>query len=479
MRRRSRFIVVGVLLTLIAAGAIAWRWSWHRGAVEPPPRLPDPQRVDPLVAAAVERAWLEADRQPGSAAARLKLAMTYDANALPDLAMASYEQALQLDEDSAKAWYHLGMLRVDAGDGAGALEAFERASQMNPAYGPAQWRIGLIHLDAGRLVEAEAAFTRADAIDARDPGGRVGLARVAIQRGDPARAEAMLRTVLQMYPSFAYARLLLGGALRDLGRLDEARVELARGSTSQTINNDPWRFELNRLRTGHRAIVEEAQRLIDGGSPAEAIPMLEELRVGNPMDVEVIVSLSAAYLESGRVDNGLDVLLAAERRGIEHFGIHLNASRAYELKKDVVRAQQHAERAIALNPGLGAAYVQRARMMLQTRADQALAIQPLEQALLRGGPNREASLLLGQIHITLNHWKEARRVFEDASRHHPDEALVWVGLAAAGAELGELDDAEAAWRRASDLKPLDPAVAATGRRINQLRAASPTGGQNP
>jgi tetratricopeptide (TPR) repeat protein len=479
MAGTAKPMLVGSAVVLLAVGAGAWWWWGGVPTVSPPPHLEGPAQVDPLVEAAVQRAWSAAEAEPRSAARRLNLAMVFDANAMPDLAIVTYQQALHLDDSQPRAWYHFGICHTETGDLDAALTAFARAADLAPNYGPARWRAGQVHLDRGDLDAAASAFQQAAAVDARDPAGRIGLARIALQRGEPAVAEAHLRAVLQAYPTYSYARLLLGGALRDQGRVDEARVELASGAEAQSIVNDPWRVELLRFRTGHKALVERAQRLIDSGAPAEAILMLEELRARHPADVEVIVSLSAAYIDSGRVDSGVDVLNAAIRRDVQHFAVHLNLSRAHELKQDYRRALEHAEQAIALNPSIGQAHFQRARMLVLSGAEQSEAIEPLEQALRHGGPNLDAALLLGQIRMARGQWEEARSVFEQASRSHPGSAIAWLGLASAQAELASLDEASRSWNRARAVNPDEPALTAVARRINQLRAASPSGGPPP
>ena len=136
-------------------------------------------------------------------------------------------------------------------------------------YAPAQWRRGLWLLEAGRSPDAQAAFEKATTLDAGNPGGWIGLARVALQQQQPAQAVEVLERFLSQHPGDRYAIRLLGTAYQRLGRADDAEYALALGATGEPNWPDPWSDELaqypRRLRaepeSGYRA---DPQRRIHG-----------------------------------------------------------------------------------------------------------------------------------------------------------------------------------------------------------------------
>lgn len=81
-------------------------------------------------------------------------------------AAASLERAVALDPGFARAWMNLGLLRHQAGDGAGAVDALRRAVAADPGSPDPGYALATVLRDLGRAAEARAA---ADALLARFP----------------------------------------------------------------------------------------------------------------------------------------------------------------------------------------------------------------------------------------------------------------------------------------------------------------------
>jgi YaiO family outer membrane protein len=88
--------------------------------------------------------------------------------------------------------YQAGVAARHAGDPDEALRRLGRAAEAAPANADVQLQLGLAYLALDRLDEAEAAFERALALAPDYGDARLGLARVAQRRGDPATALAEL-----------------------------------------------------------------------------------------------------------------------------------------------------------------------------------------------------------------------------------------------------------------------------------------------
>ena len=83
-------------------------------------------------------------------------------------------------------------------------------------------------LESGALDEAEQAFDALAGEPPAEPHARYGLGRVHIARGQHQEAVAAFDAAVRLYPEFGAAWYSRGLALRNLGRLDEARASLAR-----------------------------------------------------------------------------------------------------------------------------------------------------------------------------------------------------------------------------------------------------------
>ena len=93
-----------------------------------------------------------------------------------DVSGAPDEQAIALQADNPRWWYHLAALRRNTGDQDGALAALDRVTELDATYVPAHWQRGFHLLELGRSVEAESSFRRAIELNPADPTGSVGLA---------------------------------------------------------------------------------------------------------------------------------------------------------------------------------------------------------------------------------------------------------------------------------------------------------------
>ncbi|HEU0098478.1 MAG TPA: YaiO family outer membrane beta-barrel protein [Allosphingosinicella sp.] len=105
--------------------------------------------------------------------------------------------------------YEAGVEARRAGDSKRAAELLAAAVAAEPDNSDAQLQLGLALLAEGRLDEAEAAFRRTLDLAPGYEDARLGLARVAIRRGDPKAARAALEGVSAANPEAAPLRARL------------------------------------------------------------------------------------------------------------------------------------------------------------------------------------------------------------------------------------------------------------------------------
>ncbi|MEW6337214.1 MAG: alkaline phosphatase family protein [Acidobacteriota bacterium] len=167
----------------------------------------------------------------------------------------------------ARRLSNLGASRQDAGELAGAEEAYRAAIAADPNYSAAHYNLNVILRVTGRLEEADRHFWIAVALGVREREmAVVQLALDYLQRGDPARAEAVFAEGRRRLPDAAVIWLNSGVFLGERGRLEEARtcleraVALAPANPAAHRNLGTARLALGD-RAGARAALAESLRL--------------------------------------------------------------------------------------------------------------------------------------------------------------------------------------------------------------------------
>jgi tetratricopeptide (TPR) repeat protein len=125
--------------------------------------------------------------------------------------------------DKAREELRRGLERIEKHDPAGSLVHFVKATQRFPNYFEAYYNLGLAHLALGHADDATKAFQTS--IDLS--GGQYSLAEFAYgyllcQQGKPGDAERIIRRGLEAQDAAPGGYVILGQALRQLNRLEEA-----------------------------------------------------------------------------------------------------------------------------------------------------------------------------------------------------------------------------------------------------------------
>ncbi len=240
---------LGGALAVVGLGLLAWR---QRGAalllvcavlpslnLVPAPRFWSPHYVYlPWAFAALLLATFAARRQSLWRGAIALCALCVLVSLWEGRRFASDEALFARDAarpECREAALYLGDARFAAGDLAAAATSYERAIAPAPGFlaysdeRAALQNLGLVRLKQGQYFEAELALGQA-LERTQDPSARAqlthNLAAVALARGDPASAAALLEPLVdQAGPE---SLTLLAQALAQMGRDDEARALLER-----------------------------------------------------------------------------------------------------------------------------------------------------------------------------------------------------------------------------------------------------------
>jgi len=432
-------------LPLLAApiGAVLLLAACESEPPAPPPVEPGNVVVHEDVMALYQRLLGEIRAAPRDGAARGRLGMAYDVNGMKEEALASYAQAIELDGANAHWYYQSAMVLTELGRDAEALAMLDSTLARDPEYPPPLWRKGQILFSMGDFDGAEAAFREAKRRQPKHPAGALGLARVDLQRGNYEAAARILEETLGGGTRAAfvpYLHYLLGTAYRQLGRMDDARRELALGKRGRPLWKDTWRSEIDEYNVSLLGRLAATELLMQTGRNNEAIGVLEELRRENPTDRNLLDQLSRAYFAAGRVLEARSTLEASVAVRPDDDRAYRNLSQIHLSLGSFRDAVRYAELSVELNPNIADGHANYAAILTKVgRPDDALAEY---RAALECDPAFPAALLGGgALAASMGLWDEAYARFDRALEDDPENVTALLGRAEAAERLGRMEQA--------------------------------------
>jgi tetratricopeptide (TPR) repeat protein len=161
-------------------------------------------------------------RWPDDAAMYHDLAVAAMAAGMPDESTRAEQAALALEPSNPAAANGLGLMLIEQGNRAGAIDAFERAVRGDPGNATFWTNLGNARRDAGDLARAEEAYRQALAADPRSADAANGMGVLLVQAKRAPEAIRWFEQALAGTPAFVEARLNLGIAYQEIGNRDKA-----------------------------------------------------------------------------------------------------------------------------------------------------------------------------------------------------------------------------------------------------------------
>lgn len=420
--------------------------------------------VDPAVSALLNELTAAVNAARSDAGGWGRLGMGLEANGLLVHAEKAYATAVELNGREPRWRYRQALLRARRGDHDAALADLDRVIALAPGYAPAHWRRGLWLLDRGDAAAAQLAFDTAVRAAPADMAGHVGLALVHLSRREDGEAAEALERLLASHPGDRYAMHLLGTAYRRLGREDEAAFALKVGATGEPAWADAWSDEVHQYRRGFPAMLKEATRLGGERRFDEAIAILDRLIAQRPDDRQLRVYRGGMFAAAGRVREAaavLDPILAANP---DEFDALMHLASGYLFAGELETAASYATRALTLRPASADAAKLKGLVLWQqgrhreaeSMFSAAAASDPRDPM-----PHLWAGMILGQ----QMRYAAARRRFESALEKNPLLGDAWLGVADTHAAVRDFDEAISALKRAEQVEPANPRLAAARDRI--------------
>lgn len=189
-------------------------------------------------------------------------------------ALIALGQAIAAAPNHAAAWLERGYVLDAKRDHEGATASYTRALSIDPTLAPAFGKLSDAAARRGEAAVAEDFARRALALNPAEPSAVFALAVLAVEARDGARAEALLRPLLQTrLPSEDRTRslTLLGDALDRLDRTEEA-FDCYRAANASFREAYRDRLEPGPTRPSHRSFIDRIREQVMVTGPIGALP---------------------------------------------------------------------------------------------------------------------------------------------------------------------------------------------------------------
>jgi tetratricopeptide (TPR) repeat protein/SAM-dependent methyltransferase len=207
-----------------------------------------------------------------------------------------YRHILNLVPNHADSLHNLGLIALQRGDAAAAVELFDKAIKINNTVAEYHYNVALAWRALNRSDHVATHLERAVALRADHALAHLNLGNVRREQGRLADAVACYERAIAVNPNLAVARFNLANVLSEQGRPDAAVAQY-----DQVLAIDPNHAETH----GNLG-----SALIALGRATEAISHFERAAALKPDWFEVFENLGQAYMATGDVRSAI---LAAAR----------------------------------------------------------------------------------------------------------------------------------------------------------------------
>jgi Flp pilus assembly protein TadD len=242
--------------------------------------------------------WQQAlELSPDDAKAHNNMGVAMAATGRRAEAEAEYRKAMELEPDYADSYSNLGILDAQAGDLEHSIPLLQKALELSPWDAKAYSNLGNALASAGRLEESISYSRKAVQISPDDPEANANLGVGLARSGKLDEAIERFQKALEKAPDSVAIHANLGGALIEKGRMEDAIPHFA-----QALKSEPDSLPLNSAM---------GRLLAATGHLGEAIPYLE--KAAGSGEPALLGMLSSVYAQTGRLEDAV----RTARRGLE------------------------------------------------------------------------------------------------------------------------------------------------------------------
>lgn len=278
--RKMRWIAAGLGACLLAGGYFVAR-PWHRA---PSLLTENEQKQFPHLEAVLQKAQEKVRAHPTDPEALRALAHLFHANRMYPKARDHYLALAKSGAPfTATDHYYLADIAQNEGDLPLAQKELRLVAETEPRYLPARVALAETLFKTGNEEDAAKEYTAIRALEAGHPQASLGLARIALQRGDDATAISLLDRLLIAHPESTSGAALLAQVLNRRGETERAANmrEWSRQMTEPLLL-DPWMDALLADCYDRQRLALKFEEYSHSGQFDEAIPLLDRVEELDP-----------------------------------------------------------------------------------------------------------------------------------------------------------------------------------------------------
>lgn len=311
-----------------------------------------------------------------------------------------------------------------------AVPSFERALELEDSFLPAILRLGQAKFELGDYEAARALFERGLELNPESAAALEGLGKLAVVQGDHARAARYFEKALAAAPIATSLHYALAQSYRNLGRLDEARIQLERSGDVGVPIPDPLISPLAVLGESAQFYLVQGGEALNDRNYEIAAGAYKRALEKDPGSFIAYKGLGYALEKLGDIDGAIETLQTAVEKGTTGIPDKDPSERAEVLRilGGLAALRDEDEAAIELF-----------RQSLELKEDQPGTRMKLANALARQERFEESVV-------------EFDRLLTDVPEYEPE---ILVKRATVLINLGRGPEALADFRRALELRPDD------------------------
>lgn len=415
--------------------------------------LVDVTGFEPEIRRQIETARRVAVARPREAEASGRLGMILQAYERYEQAAVFLARAHGLAPGEFRWAFNLGVVRGELGQMAEAVEALRRARELRADHLPTRLRLAEGLLARGEVAASRELYESIRREGVGEASACYGLGRLAALEGKLAEAISLFERALGLYPEYGAAHYAYGMALRDQGRLEEARQHLALSQEhrlKRPLVADPYLTEVAELNLGATLHLTRGRALEAAGRLAESVAEHEQALQSRPGLVQAHINLINLYGRLGKPQQALEHYRAALELSPEMPDLHYNHGVLLVAGGEPRQAAEAFQRVLRLNPFHAEAHHNYGVIIEQEgRLDEAAGHY---RAALREKPGyRSAHFHLGRILLNQGKVREGLEQFQQALEPPPPPGDVeapgyFYALGAAWSMVGDRGQAIAGLR---------------------------------
>ena len=337
-------------------------------------------------------------------------------------ALRYYQKAIDHAPDAVLAYNNLGTIYQNSGDYDKAIEIFQKGLARDDNHPTLRYNLGLALEAQGKYEDAVAQYKRSVK---SHPGWIQGLNNLGValeKNGKLDEAEQTFRDLLRINPEDPKGNNNLGTVLNRKGEREDA----------EKYYRKAFAVDQNYAKAAANLTSMKSENL----KRADSLAGIEEIASQFPENPEVQIKLAAAYIKTGKVNKAGLILAPLLKRDQTNSEAHLLTGRIRKQQGKSSLAEKHFNLALKHDPAFAEPHLYLA-LLARDQGETEKAMGEVSRYIEIKGSSLEGSLLLAELLVRQNLYREAVELYEELEQHYPGEERISRGLAHCYRMLGE------------------------------------------